>query len=465
LEQFFKNSPSLILLSVLSLPVVIINSENQAQASEKIAAVALHIVLAAAIFALSVVQWKRDTFRIGMGYITQRKGILFLTDVSLCSYNMSSMEIAASPLTGIFGAVRLNMRTSAGGRRPDLSILLSKRRARDICRYLMPFTKTDDNPIFYPKFKNLLLMALSGENFFSSVFLMIPFVDYLGSTLGVNLSGVILSEVSYTLDSLLPFVPHIFSSVAAFMLLSFLFHVVHRLFQMGKYFSTRGGQYIVISRGVLSRRIISVNCARIAAVDIRQTLLGRLWKLRSAALVLEGHCKLENTLLIPAERGDSMEERLGELFPKPSPNGAELTPAPSGRVFFWLPWAVACLAAAVTWLRLWVLFGEYSDIVGIVFTALILFLLWKTAVSVIASREASVRLGGDCVEICAQKGLTLHKMKIFKGRVSVAKITANPLQKIGDTCTVHLRAKGSKMTLSCGGLDYGRALSVLERIK
>lgn len=446
------------------IPLVLMLIFSQEGNSQQATGLVTQIALAAAVAAYAFAQWMHSGYAVRIGQLWQKKGVFVQRERRLNAQNISLVEEIRTPLFWLCRAVRLTLRTAAGGKDCELDILVPAHLASTLRRCIVPHAKRM-HTIYKASVGAVAFMAASGSNFFAGLLIAAPFVNRLGTVLGSELPAYLYGGISESASVLLPFLPPVFAAFAGIMIIGYVVHFMHNFFSFGKFTCARSGESIIISRGIIRRKITSVNTARISSADTRATLLTALFGYAQTWLSIEGLSGHAALPVVPCAKGGERRRVLEGILPAPAAQYAAVFPEGGRRLVYWLYWLIALLFALICWLRMVIVFPAASTALALFMIPLCLLLLWRFVLGVVVSRKAGVVLRGDSVEVCCVHRLSMHTIRIMHGQVARLRITQSPIQRRSGLCNVCLRAKGGQFDAVCRNLPLERAVAVTDRIQ
>lgn len=448
-------------LIIVLLPLIPLLHAGMNELPMLIKASAVQLSVSVSVVLWAVAEWRHDLHAIKMGAVWRRSGLVFEREDRLCAYRLSGTEITRSLLLRVLGLARISARTAACAGKPEFSMLVSRRRAARISRILTPLPEIRELPRFTASRWRLALAAASESNFYSGLLLILPIVNSTGKVLGISIPERLYGEVEGM--PILAFMPRLFSAAALALIIGYGVHFLYTFIGNLGFTALRGGQYIVTRSGALTKHFRTVNCARVSAVDVRLTLFTLLLGIRSASIIAQGHSR--PVPLIPAARARELEHALMCLLPKPPGESARTRPDTGRRAVYYAPWLTALAAVLVMGVRLFIMLAPYRRLIVLLFLPPLVLLAWRAGIGGLCAGRAHISLSGECVEIEGVSGLSIHCLRIFRGRVADVRIRRGFFQRRLGLCSIRLRAKGTKKGIWCRNLPYERANAIAERIR
>lgn len=425
-------------------------------------ALAVQLMLAAGAALWAVLCWRKSVWAAGFERLYKKSGVLTAHELSFDTHMITSLELERGPVGAMLGSVRLNIRTRAVCRRADISLTLPRDRAARMAGGLIPLKGGGKK--YRAGMRSVAIMAASGSNAASGILLIIPVILKLRRIIDSALPSRLLGELGDAALAVLPGLPPALAAISAVIAAGWLINFIRVCLSYAGHTAARFDSALLIDRGAVVRRSLCVPLRAVSAVTTRQTLLMRLLGRSSCWMVVQGMGS-EECCLVPSAPGRKMRLELASVFPRQSQSPIIVKPDSAGRRKYYTAWAVTCAAGIILWARLSLEKGGVPPAVGTLAAAAAALMLWRILAGALASRRAAVKLYGDCVEITGLRGLTVCTSRMFRGKIAQAGIVQSPISRAQGLCTVYIRARGSKKTLSCKGLPIDRAKNIIERLR
>lgn len=352
------------------------------------------------------------------------QGLLCRRTLHIAAEDAASVETECSPLLRLLGGCRVRVNTAGLRRRADVQLYLSA----SLTRFLFS-VESDNKEEYRARRWPALVMALTGSNAAVGLLTAAPILRY--SSRPEDWKGTLKALADWNLPLLLRI-------VANGLLIGWGVAAVCSFLRYAGFRAQRDPAYLRLVSGVFTRRNVLLDCRKITAVELRQTLSMRLLHLYTVAVTAAGYGRDigARPVLLPVVRSAELGSHLAALLPEFA--------VPSGRVRpvsgAWRRYTAAPLFCLLGGVGLWMAGGRWHT-VGLLW---LLFSAWWLAVRGYACRCA----GGDCrdgmVCLCYPRGLAVHRVCVPMKFVDCVTVTQSPWQRRRGSCTVRVRCFGEK---------------------
>lgn len=409
------------------------------------------VALAAALTAYSAVKWRKSGFLLKNGLIISR-GLIFRRLIRVAAKHASSIETERSPLMWLAGGRRVRINTAGLKRRADATVYMPAGAAD-----LLTESGGGRARRFYSRVLPVLALSASSSNAAIGFLTLAPALRQAGQIIGREVSG----EVYGLLNRIVSLgLPPLLNAIANLLVLGWCFSFARTFARAAGFAACREGDRIHVVSGLLNVRDTYIDCARITAVELRQTLFMRLFGLYTVTITAAG-CKREKgarPVIIPAARRGELRDALDTLLPGYPACAAAVRPPLK---------AFAGRALAPLLLTAGSLIPLYAGGVWRTFAA-VWFAAggWWLVIRIIGSRRAGFGVDSDAVTVRYSAGLALYELHLPRQAVDLVRIIRFPWQRHSGTCTVEIRCFGEKgKRHRVPSLPYNRAKELAERIR
>ncbi|WP_062046880.1 PH domain-containing protein [Bacillus sp. JCM 19034] len=310
----------------------------------------IFIVLMALI--TGFLRWLFFKYRVSEGQLYVQHGVFVRKKRFIYEHKVQSIDITAGLFQRMFGLVKLKVETAGGGSEPEVSLLgVTKDEAYQIRNYLKKnfkeqkhneyagenedFSQIGNDETEQPDFK----WALSTSRLWIAAL--------TSSGIGLTLSAVIalLSQVeqflpeavydrvfSFFRDSGLWFI--IFLLFTGF-LIAWLISILAHMLKYGSFTIEKYGNELVISRGIIEKRQLTIALNRVTAVSIEKTILRQPLGFATVYVESAGGGSVDeqfSTVVLPLIRPQEIQSIINEILPQYKLDHS-LTPVPRRALF------------------------------------------------------------------------------------------------------------------------------------
>ncbi len=404
------------------------------------------VALGGALVAYAFLKWMCCCYRMDASAhnrfhtIGVRQGVVCRRALHIDAEDAASVELERTPLLWLLGGCRVRVNTAGLRRRSDAQLYLSAAHARAL------FSQKATHRHYRSRWLPVLVLSLTGSNAAFGLLTVAPILRHSGRLLGKPPAPDVIgwAQQLITLG-----VPTALRTVANALLIGWGVAVVRNFARYIGFRARREGEHLHLVSGWLTRRDVMIDCHKITALELRQTLAMRLLSLHTAVITAAGYGRDAGTrpVLVPAARARELSSVLDGLLPDYPLHSGYLRPTPRA----WLRYAAAPLAVLLGGGVLWWLGAWWHGVAWLCLAGG----FWWLAVRLYGFFGAGVGCGREAVTLCYPRGLALYRVYLPREVVDCVTVTRSPWQKRRGECTVQFRCFGEKRrTHRVWGLPY-----------
>ncbi|MGA9287055.1 MAG: PH domain-containing protein [Anaerobacillus sp.] len=274
-----------------------------------------------------VLGWFFYTYHVTNKELRIHQGFIFRKKRFIPSERIQSIDFSQGVIQRLFGLVKVQIETAGGGGEPEVVMSALRRADAEVLRselYEKRKTVKDESVEIIEEAEQLqyqlswrdLLIAASTSG---GIGVVISFVAAIGSQVENLIPDEFYESVTErVLDATLTYV---LLAVALLLLISWFFSVLGTVFKYGGFILSRVDDDIIINRGILEKRQLTIPVHRIQAIRIVEGVLRQ--PLGYSTLYVEsggGGGKEEQfaTILFPLIKRNKVRDLLGEILPEVS---------------------------------------------------------------------------------------------------------------------------------------------------
>ena len=303
----------------------------------------------------------------------------------------------------------------------------------------------------------MTVLAASGSNAAVGLLTLAPAVKQISNLLGQQVPD----QVYGLLDKVLSLgLPPLLNSLANLLVLSWGVAFLNSWMRNVGFTARREGDRLHLASGLLTRRHILIDCQKITALQLRQTLFMRLFNLYTATITAAGYGREKGArpVVVPAARPKELSGALDELLTDYPICSSCLRPRRDTVMrFIGLPLTVMAFGLVPLWLGgVWTM----ASVIWMIGSA------WWLLVRLVGFRWSGFGVGGGAVTLRYTRGLALYAVHVPLEVADCAILSRPPFQVRGGTCTVELRCFGEKHRRHRAlALPYEQAKALVERLR
>lgn len=389
------------------------------------------IAIIALSFIAGVVHWIFFRYRFEDGELYIQKGMFVRKKRYIQQQRVQSIDITAGLLQRIFGLVKLKIETAGGGLEPEIQLIaISRGEAEEIRSKLLNKViaadleapescgqEEDGKPELTWKLKQnrLVIAALTSSGIGLTLSAVIALFSQVEQFIPDAYYEQIMGLVSRT--QLSAFAVWILIIILLSWFLSFLGTVL----KYGHFTIETYPNEIVISRGLLEKRQLTIHPDRVTAVRIVRNIFRQ--PIGFATVYVEsagGGTRDEqlSTVLIPIARNNEIAALLADVLPRYA-HPVKLEGAPRRAILrFCFPFVIFPLLLALGIGYFWSPYGYY----------VLLLALFGTGLGYLQYRDAGAGIVGQFIAVRFRKLSQVHIIS-FKPKIQAAETRVSPLQR------------------------------------
>ncbi len=423
----------------------------------------LDLLMVALILFLSYQKWNRFRYYFDISGLYYTQGIFLKEQIWIPNSKISTLSVLHPFWLRPFRIAQLRVDTVARDpKKADLTFYLRFDRAAQILalrKRAVP-EDTENGYEYRPGLQNVIFLSLFTSNSFIGILIASTFISQAGQILGQELSDLLLwtfESMAYRLANDLPYLtagliafhlPPIAAGIALALVGGWLVAFTMSLLQTHGLCTRRTEELLHLQGGVLTKKFYQLRIKEISFIDIRQSLLTRLFRLYSVFIDGIGFGKEQSDIaaVIPFSTRTHTMDQLGRLLPEFQPSPRSLKPN-AGAVFKFLieplwPCVLLPLAAflGIRYLPAWAAILQFAGLM------LSIPAYWFLGVRLMDFFSSGVSKSGNFFTLRYSNGYYLHTVVIPADKIALVNIRQSILQRGDNRCdlVVSTRAEGRR---------------------
>jgi len=420
------------------------------------------------ILALGMIGWFRYVYRLDREGIRIKRGILLSRDRFLPYRKLSVLAVERPFYLRPFGAVRVRADTDGGlPNIPDFSITIRKRELPDfIARANAPFTDGEKiKRVYLPKNSAIAILSFVASNTLTGVLFMSTFISGAGKVLGEQFQELMMQQLSELFRLLAFGIPPLAAWIAFIILggwlVSFLVNLVRHL----GFSATRQGESLYLRRGVITRREYWLAAGRINLIELRQTLLTKLFGFYTAFIHCNGYgqTKDELSVLMPSSEQEELRQNLALLLPELPVSQSQVRPRKRYLSRFLLPPLVWTGAVSALWVAAFRLFPEVGDVILYIGVMAEIPCIWYLFVRIVAYFHTGIGASGEVYTFRYTYAYRIKTISVPKAKIVKLRIRRSIFHRMAGCCdVVAYTFSESRKRHVIPNLAYEEAVRIME---
>lgn len=282
----------------------------------------LSILTVIAIFGYAFIRWFTITYHIDPKCITAKSGYFGLMESKIYYDKITSVSASQSPIYRLFRAHKLYFNTNSGMRNGvDITLTVKMSDYNKLFSIIDPERTQDSSFIYRPRHWQMLIFSLIFSSSLSGILVWSTFLIQGSRIIDTHMQERIrLGIYSFThhVESLVSKIPPIAVAVALLAIVSWLASFVVNLMRHWSFGAIRRGNKIIIKSGFITKRSHILSRDAIACADMQQSLLMRIFSIRSVRINCNGYGRSnrEMNALIPITTGSEVACSMKMLMPQ-----------------------------------------------------------------------------------------------------------------------------------------------------
>ncbi|MCM3761288.1 PH domain-containing protein [Alkalihalobacillus oceani] len=387
------------------------------------------IAIIALSFIAGVVHWIFFRYRFEDGELYIQKGMFVRKKRYIQQQRVQSIDITAGLLQRIFGLVKLKIETAGGGLEPEIQLIaISREEAEEIRSKLLNKTsqeaarenderEEEGKPELTWKLKpnRLVIAALTSSGIGLTLSAVIALFSQVEQFIPDAYYEQVMGLVSRTQLSAIAVV------IVIILLLSWFLSFLGTVLKYGHFTIETYPNEIVISRGLLEKRQLTIHPDRVTAVRIVRNIFRQPFGFATVYVESAGGGTKDeqlSTVLIPIARNNEIEALLADVLPRYA-HPVKLEGAPRRALLrFCFPFVIVPLLLALAVGFFWNPYGYYG----------LLLALLGTGLGYLQYRDAGAGVDGPFIAVRFRKLSQVHIIS-FKPKIQAAETRVSPLQR------------------------------------
>lgn len=383
--------------------------------------------------------WYKYVYKLTEDGIYIKQGII-LPKYRFIPYKKLSVVSIERPYYLIpFKAVRINADTDGGfPTTPDFAITVYKNQVDDIVKKAnAPFINyAEIKRVYLPKNFYIAVLSFVASNSITGVIFASTFISGAGKILGSEFENRVVLQITSVANFMIVGVPPI-AAVIGFTILggwaiSFLTNLIRHL----RFSATRQSGNLFIKSGLVTRREYYIAVKRINLIELRQTLITKIFGFYTAFIHSNGYGKRKDELsvLMPSGEGSDIVQNMKLLLPEIPICKPKLRPRLKYLSRFLIPPIWCVIIASLLWVIGDWLFPEFGDMILYIGLMAELPCLWYLAVKIISYFHTGVGESETAYTLCYTYGYRIKTVAVPKKRVVLLTIRRSLFQVMSGCC-------------------------------
>ncbi len=388
----------------------------------------------AVLFAYALVRFYRCRYRLRESQdgrfhsVEVQQGVWIRHTVHLCAENAASVEVECTPLLWVLHGRRVRISTTGLRRRADVVLYLSATHAARLF--------VTETTALRPRGSLIrtVIFALSGSNAAVGLLSVSPLLRQMATSLRDFITQTVTDTSGNRLWTGLP---SLLRTAGILLLAGWVFSAIRTFLRYVGFSAARTDDHLCLRSGWFTRRDIRIDCDKVMAFEVRQTLTMRILQVYTAVVTAAGYGRDVGArpVLVAAADRDTLYRERERLLPAFSDDLCRLIPCSALLSYVGIPLLVLGLWCVTVLYGLW---WRPLSLFGVFLCA------WWLLVRILGGTQAGYDRSDTVTLLCYPRGLALHRVTILNRAVDCLTVLRSPWQRYRGLCTVRLRCFGEK---------------------
>jgi putative membrane protein len=420
------------------------------------------------IAGMGFLAWFRYLYALGDEGIFIRKGI-FLVKQRFLPYRKLSVVSVERPWYLLpFRAVRIHADTDGG--LPTVTDFSATIHRDEVDKFLRranrPFiNKNEIRRVYLPKNLYIALLSVATSNSLTGVLFVSTVISTGGRVLGAQFETQMMHQLTAFAQTLAAGIPPAAALIAFTILGGWLVSFCVNLVRHLRFSTARQSGILEVKSGLITRREYSVTVSRINLIELRQTLLTRLFGFYSAFIHANGYGKQKDELsvLMPSGESHSLARNMELLLPEIPICKPTIRPRLKYLSRFLIPPLGWIAGVGAVWILCSLLFPAFGDLILCLGLMAEIPCVWYLFVKIYSFFHTGVGKMGNTYTFCYTYGYRIKTVAVPKKRIVKLTIRRSWFQIISGCCdlVVLTFSEGMKRHV-IPNLNYEEAKAMME---
>lgn len=404
----------------------------------------IDVIVISLIFIYAFSRWLFVTFDVTETEIVASTGFFGIVKTSVGYDKISSVSFSQGGFYRLVGAYNVFIDTTSGTQyKSDIKLTMNKKAAERL-KLLTSDNDSRSSFSYSPKKANLLIFSILFSHTLSGVVLFLTFIVQSSRIVGRNLEKELFDTLNLYAEFFSVSLPQHVLIIAAVIALGWLCSFVLNIMRHWSFNVSRSGLVLRIKSGIVARRFHVISIEKINFIDIKQSLLMKIFHICSVHIHCAGYGKSrrEIAVLIPITTLDEVEKSISLLLPESfSPPITLICGKRNAMRFLWPPiWLCVlipvCTGIAATvfssWAELIRLFGVIAEIPA----------LWLVSVKTASIFTTGIGVKNGYAKISYCRFYKFHTLIIPTRKITKLSLYSTPFQRMSDGVSFKIFAAG-----------------------
>ena len=366
-----------------------------------------------------------------------KSGILLKRQYTIPYSKMCSAMFYSNIICYLFNAERVSVDTAGGVRKKyDFSAYFSRKKASDV----RDFIEGEKEPtfVFRSRIISIILMSAVWANPVTGIIFIVPVISNVSQIVGSDTAQrIIRSSIDQQWKVIAMWISPAAALLAAVILLSWAISMLNVFLRYVRFRSVRLGDYIITSKGLITRTKSYKRVSCISSVSVDQSLFMKLLKLKSCSVTVigAGRQKGDRSLLFSADSYDKVQNGMTDITGIPNEE-ISVVRREKNSLFSYVYYPLILFAVLMTLILLSYRIRLITGSVRLLLYIFLFIAIWWLMFRMFAYFHSRIAVNDKCLIVCTFHRMTLKKHYIPFDMIQYVEINHSPFQKRKNKCTM-----------------------------
>ena len=410
----------------------------------------LDIIVLMCALGFAVAAWHEQVYKIDDNGIFIKQGIFRKRMFFIANENMATLTTYVPFYYRPIRAVRVIGDTNAGmARSTDFDIVIFRSGLEQMLQNRKNLS--DDDKYIIREYKpSTIYMAIFSaflSNSLAGVLIISSFLTQMGILVGEELEERLIDTVSTFFEQFASTVPVVFSTIATAIMAGWVIAFLSNLAQYVLFSASRSKDQIAVNLGVFTKRTYLMFFDKINYLDIRQSMLSKIFGLQITYIFCTGYGKDKKVapVLVPVGKANDTASTLNMLVPELKMKKRKLKPKTWRSIFSFI-WPSICLAVIAYFAAFSLVFllPEWEEVIRLLAFVLPVPFVWLLLVKVFDFMTTGIGKNNRSITLYYSSPFYLHSVIIPMDKITKVVIRQSPFQNLSGTCTTFVYSFAEK---------------------
>lgn len=401
----------------------------------------LDILIVVVIILLAVLQWFFFTYKSNNDAIFIKKGFFIRREIIIPMDKIITLVSANSFWIRVFGVRVIRCDTVSGYHtRADFSIIVSKKESEVLLNHYKGTKRCAIFSEYKPRTVYVVAISFIISNSFGGMVLVATLIYQLGEIMGEQFSNRVYGTFEKIASTLALGFPPITAAIAYFLLFGWLFSFGINVLRHKNLTVNRSDDFIELYAGVLTMRNYNIAFKDLSFIDIRQTVLTKIFNFYAVFVYAVGgkKNKYDITTIIPSVSRKNLKPTFSSIFPEYTIVPVTIKPNKGALFKFITDPLYFCLGIPLLSIVISYFYPDWSEVVFYLAFMAMLPALWFLIVRIIDYFTSGIAKTNAIYTLRYSSGFYMHTILVSEDKISNICLRQSIIQRLDGRCDLLL---------------------------